>query len=117
MFNFSPHGSLSAAIMAESTEMQTAENNQIVLSHRELQILELLAQGRNQQQVAAMIYVSPHTVNFHVRNILHKLTARNITAAVAYAIVLKLIKVATPALSRSRQADINIPSLARPASG
>ena len=55
------------------------------LSNREKQILSLLAHGFNQVQVADKIFLSPHTVNFHVRNILNKFSARNCTAAVALA--------------------------------
>lgn len=56
------------------------------LSMREKQILTLLARGYNQVQVADRVFLSPHTINFHVRNIMKKLAAANITAAVAKAI-------------------------------
>lgn len=57
-----------------------------LLSCREKEILSLLALGLNQVQVADKVFLSPHTVNFHVRNILSKLSVRNITAAVAKAL-------------------------------
>lgn len=66
------------------------------LTARERQILSLLANGMSQSDVAAKIFISPHTVNFHVRNILFKLTASNITAAVAYALSMHLIHVCYP---------------------
>ena len=61
------------------------------LSKREMQILHLLAHGFNQIQIADKVYLSHHTVNFHVRNILSKFSARNATAAVALAITHELI--------------------------
>lgn len=69
------------------------------LTARERQILSLLAIGLSQSDVAKQIFVSPHTVNFHVRNILYKLTATNITAAVAYALSLRLIQMCYPPVS------------------
>lgn len=67
-------------------DINTIKGINVNLSPREKQILQLLAIGNSQIQVAEKIFVSPHTVNFHVRNILGKLTAANITAAVAFAI-------------------------------
>lgn len=62
------------------------------LSNREKQILSLLAYGLNQTQVAEQVFLSPHTVNFHVRNILTKLEVRNCTAAVAKALSYRSIQ-------------------------
>lgn len=70
-----------------------AEQN---LSPREKQVLTLLACGYNQLQVADKAYLSQHTVNFHVRNILQKLQAVNTTAAVALAVTYGLISIDVP---------------------
>lgn len=66
--------------------MEDRQKQMHPLTKREKQILSLLAHGLNQVQVADKVYLSPHTVNFHVRNVLSKMRARNITAAVAKAI-------------------------------
>ena len=56
------------------------------LSRRETQVLTLIAEGLNDQDVAARLVLSPHTVHRHVTNILTKLDASSRAAAVAYAI-------------------------------
>jgi DNA-binding NarL/FixJ family response regulator len=43
------------------------------LSEREREILDLLAQGHKNPEIAKRLYLSPKTVRNHVSNILHKL--------------------------------------------
>lgn len=57
-----------------------------VLSLREKQVLSLLATGLNQSQVADQMFISRHTVSFHLRNCQFKLQVGNSTAAVAKAL-------------------------------
>jgi DNA-binding CsgD family transcriptional regulator/tetratricopeptide (TPR) repeat protein len=47
------------------------------LTRRELTVLELLADGRTNRQIAEELYLSPRTVDVHVRHILAKLHAAN----------------------------------------
>ncbi|HET9008457.1 MAG TPA: LuxR C-terminal-related transcriptional regulator, partial [Actinomycetes bacterium] len=62
------------------------------LSDRELQVLELLAAGRSNQQIADELVVVLDTVKKHVGHILDKLGAANRTQAVARARVLGLLR-------------------------
>lgn len=55
------------------------------LSERELQVLQLLAEGRTNKEIAARLYVSEATVKTHVENILRKLEVSDRTQAVAEA--------------------------------
>lgn len=52
------------------------------ISARELEVLELVAQGLSNQVVARRLFISPVTVKTHVHNILTKLGAKNRTEAV-----------------------------------
>ncbi|MGZ8716993.1 MAG: response regulator [Gaiellaceae bacterium] len=56
------------------------------LSRRERGVLELVARGSTNREVAAALHLSEHTVNFHMKNILAKLHSKNRTQAVAYAV-------------------------------
>ncbi len=56
------------------------------LTPRERDVLQLVAEGATNREVSAALFLSEHTVNFHMRNILHKLHLRNRAQAVAYAI-------------------------------
>jgi LuxR family maltose regulon positive regulatory protein len=52
------------------------------LSPRELQILQCLSAGMPNKLIANSLHISEPTVKFHLRNINHKLDARNRTHAV-----------------------------------
>ncbi|CRK60555.1 two-component system response regulator [Alloactinosynnema sp. L-07] len=53
------------------------------LSRREFQVLQLIADGLENQAIAKILYVSVETVRTHVKSILRKLSARDRTHAVA----------------------------------
>jgi DNA-binding CsgD family transcriptional regulator len=46
-----------------------------VLSPREREVLSLVAEGRSNKAIAAMLFVSPNTIKTHVASILHKMKA------------------------------------------
>ena len=52
------------------------------LTERERQVLQLLAQGLSNKQIATALSISEHTVKFHVSSIYAKLGAANRTEAV-----------------------------------
>lgn len=56
------------------------------LTPREIEILQLLAQGYSTQRIADELYISPRTIATHVTSILGKLGVQNRTAAVAWAL-------------------------------
>ena len=53
------------------------------LSARERQVLELVADGRTNEEVAGLLFISPVTVKAHLRHIYEKLGVRNRVEAVA----------------------------------
>ena len=68
-----------AAQIAEGGELSRLGS----LSPRELEVLELLADGLNGQRIAERLFLSPETVRTHVRNATGKLGARTRVQAVA----------------------------------
>jgi NarL family two-component system response regulator LiaR len=56
------------------------------LTEREREILQLLAEGMRNDDIAAKLYISPQTVQTHVRNILGKLRVHSKLEAVAFAV-------------------------------
>lgn len=56
------------------------------LSEREVEILELVAQGKNYKQIAEKLFISPKTVRNHTHNIHQKLQVNSKTEAVNIAL-------------------------------
>jgi DNA-binding CsgD family transcriptional regulator len=54
-----------------------AEANGAGLSGRELEVMRLVAVGHTNREIAAQLFLSPRTVDMHVRNILRKLSCRS----------------------------------------
>lgn len=55
------------------------------LTDREMDVLQLLAQGKQNKEIASTLRISERTVKFHVSSILGKLGATNRTEAVTFA--------------------------------
>ena len=56
------------------------------LSQRESEIVTLIARGMTNKEVAADLYLSPHTVNTHRKNIMKKLGCNSAQGIVLYAV-------------------------------
>jgi DNA-binding NarL/FixJ family response regulator len=63
------------------------------LTDREQQVLQLLADGLRQDEIAAQLFITRKTVGTHVANILRKLGVRSQTQAVALAFREELVDV------------------------
>lgn len=58
----------------------------VTLSDRELQVVELIASGLTNQEIADKLEISKRTVDNHISNILNKTPADNRVALVRWAI-------------------------------
>ena len=61
------------------------------ISKREYEVLELIAQGLSNQEIADKLFVSTSTVKTHISNIYSKLDARRRTEAIKRAKELRLL--------------------------
>jgi DNA-binding NarL/FixJ family response regulator len=78
-----------ATLVATSVESRSRLREP--LTSREVQVLELLAEGLSNKAIGARLDISDQTVKFHVASIAGKLGARNRTDAVRRALRLGLI--------------------------
>ncbi len=68
-----------------------------VLTTRELEVLNLVARGLSNREIAERLYISENTVKNHVRNILEKLHLHSRMEAVIYAVRERLLDIRNPA--------------------
>ena len=65
---------------------QGAETIRAELSERELDVLRLIANGKDNSEIAEALHISPKTVKNHISNILMKLQIENRIQAAVYAV-------------------------------
>ena len=73
-------------LRAQSKDADAAETIRAELSDRELQVLKLIANGKDNAQIARELFISPKTVKNHISNILMKLQIENRIQAAVYAV-------------------------------
>ena len=67
-------------------ERQGVEDSYELLTTREREILQLIAEGRGNKEVAAMLHLSLHTVDTHRGNIMEKLNLHSVPELILYAV-------------------------------
>lgn len=75
----------------ENFELNNALVERLELSKRELEVLNLMAQGHSNQEIASKLFVSLSTVKSHNQNLFDKLDVKRRTQAVEKAKRLNLI--------------------------
>lgn len=71
---------------AEIGEKLAERFNQPQLSDRECEVLQMMSQGKSNQDIAKELYVSEGTVKFHISHIYSKLNAKDRAQAILIAI-------------------------------
>ncbi len=73
-------------VRATSTHADAAETIRAELSDREIEVLKLIANGKDNAEIAAELHISPKTVKNHISNILMKLQIGNRIQAAVFAV-------------------------------
>jgi len=73
-------------VRATTEDAEMADAIRAELSDRELEVLKLIANGKDNAQIAAELVISPKTVKNHISNILMKLQIQNRIQAAVYAV-------------------------------
>ena len=68
---------LGESVVARLGSRAIADTDGTGLSRREREVVRLVAAGRTNREIATELYLSPRTVDMHVRNILRKLDCRS----------------------------------------
>ena len=89
---------MAAKLLAEFKDFETgereeaAQETEAVLSPREGEVLQMVAQGATNRHIADSLFISENTVKTHLRNIMDKLHLANRSQAAAYAIQKGLVQ-------------------------
>ena len=73
-------------LRSQTSHADAAETIRAELSDREIEVLKLIANGKDNAQIAAELFISPKTVKNHISNILMKLQIDNRIQAAVYAV-------------------------------
>jgi DNA-binding NarL/FixJ family response regulator len=88
--------SMASKLLDEFTQLSRSDRQQVStprVTARELEVLQLVAQGLNNREIGKRLFISENTVKNHVRNILEKLQLHSRMDAVMYAVREKLFDV------------------------
>jgi len=76
---------VASKMMSRFRQQQLASAPHEQLTKREMEVLQLIAKGKSNQEVADALFIGIKTVKFHVTNVLDKLEVEDRTQAVIYA--------------------------------
>jgi len=80
--------SFDAALALRKTDIQ---NNMPVITRREKEVLELIADGMTNNEIAKQLFISSTTVDTHRKNLLAKFEAKNIASLIKVAVQMHMI--------------------------
>ena len=85
-----------APVALEPVNTMGRNGNGVYLTPREVEVLQLVAAGRSNVEIADLLFISAHTVSNHVSNVLAKMNASNRAEAAVTASHLGLLRPARP---------------------
>ena len=89
-------GKILETIQVDSIDVNDIEFDElscapVMISDRELEIIQLIAEGYTNNQIAEKLFLSNHTINTHRKNIMSKLGVKNTAGIVMYAVKTNLV--------------------------
>jgi DNA-binding NarL/FixJ family response regulator len=77
--------------VAEALKKRTPDDQLPALTRREREVLELIAEGLTNQEIAAKLFLTSGTIDSHRKNMLTKFNAKNTAALIKIAVSNRLI--------------------------
>ena len=81
--------------MAGNSEPEVQDNRVVNLTKRELEVLSLVFEGKSSREVAAALFCSKRTIDFHLARIYEKLQVTNRVQAMRRASMLGLVSISS----------------------
>jgi DNA-binding NarL/FixJ family response regulator len=79
-------------VVKKFRDVRKTEQLQVQLSHREIEIIDLICKGFSNQEIANELHISKRTVDKHRANILSKTDTNNTASLVMFAVEHRLIE-------------------------
>ena len=76
---------ISASVITAAKDGKSSDSDVALLTNRETEILDLVAQGMSNKEIAEQLFVSKYTVESHIKHIYRKLSVTKRTKAVSTA--------------------------------
>ena len=76
---------ISASVITAAKDGKSSDSEVALLTNRETEILDLVAQGMSNKEIAEQLFVSKYTVESHIKHIYRKLSVTKRTKAVSTA--------------------------------
>ena len=93
------HPTITSRLLGEFSRLtavaKAAEEREAItdlLTHREMEILKHIAQGKSNKEIADALYISEKTVKNHISNIFRKIQVEDRTQAALFAVKTKLVE-------------------------
>ena len=83
---------VTAKLLTRFTQLSRKADSEEILSEREIEVLQIMAKGAANKEIAASLSISESTVKTHVANIYQKLEVNHRTEAVTQALQRGIIK-------------------------
>lgn len=72
-------------LVSQNKNVENLDCLPVQLSKREIEVLQLVVQGKSSKMIAAELFVSHHTINTHRKNIIKKIGVSNVSELVLFA--------------------------------
>ncbi len=83
---------LAGAMLAEAVQPMTGVSAESIITRREEEVLQLIAEGLSTTEVAGQLFISVKTVKNHLASVYQKLDSRDRTQAVVRAVKMGIIR-------------------------
>jgi DNA-binding NarL/FixJ family response regulator len=88
-----PSGTITGSDVAIGISREESKGSPWSLTQRELDVLQLLAEGATNSEISARLFISPKTTKNHLAAIFQKLDVTNRTHALVRAVVMGLVTI------------------------
>lgn len=83
---------ITAKMLAEFQRQARHRSSTETLTPREIEVLTLIARGKNNKEIGAELFISEKTVKNHITNIFRKINVTDRTQAALYAVKNRIVK-------------------------